>query len=120
MQLAASGIQIVTKWRLCTELAASTCKISMRLAANRIRTRVASSLMQIVAVWPPVACKMKKIAGNLPASGGHAGTICMRLKATLVRMRLAASRMLILHALAASSVQSRLYLQARCENNNLN
>jgi hypothetical protein len=37
--------------------------------------------MQIVPVWPPVACNMNKIDGNLPATGGHAGAICMQLAA---------------------------------------
>jgi hypothetical protein len=38
--------------------------------------------MQIVTAWPPVAYNMNKIDGNLHATGGHAGTICMRLAAT--------------------------------------
>ncbi len=31
------------------------------------------------------ACKMNKIDGNLHATGGHVGTICMRLAATQVQ-----------------------------------
>jgi hypothetical protein len=45
----------------------------MRLAASRI---------QIAPEWPPVACNMNKTDGNSPATGGHAGTICVRLAAT--------------------------------------
>jgi hypothetical protein len=41
--------------------------------------------MQILPVWLPVACDMNKIDGNLPASGGHLGTICMRLAVTRVQ-----------------------------------
>jgi hypothetical protein len=55
------------------QLAASACKNWMRLAASRI---------QIAPAWPLVACNMIKIHGNLPATGRHAGTICMRLAAT--------------------------------------
>ncbi len=33
--------------------------------------QVAASRMQIVPAWPPVACNMNKIDGNLPATGGH-------------------------------------------------
>jgi hypothetical protein len=54
--------------------------------------------MQIVPEWPPVACKFPLILFMLHATGGHAGTNYMRL---------AASRMQILHALAASCKQSR-------------
>jgi hypothetical protein len=42
-------------------------------------TEVTASRMQIVPSWPPVACNMYKIDGNLHVTGGHAGTICMRL-----------------------------------------
>jgi hypothetical protein len=63
------------------------CKNSMRLAASHI---------QIVTKWPPVAYKLypsgrqshgkrKKIYGNLPTTGGHAGSICMRLTANRVQ-----------------------------------
>jgi hypothetical protein len=48
-------------------------------------TRVAASRLQIVPAWPPVSCNMNKIDGNLHATGGHAGTICMRLVATRVQ-----------------------------------
>jgi hypothetical protein len=41
--------------------------------------------MQIVPAWPPVACNMNKIGRNLHATGGHAGTICMRMAATGVQ-----------------------------------
>jgi len=47
--------------------------------------------------WPPVACKFRPILFMLHATSCHAGTIYMRL---------AASRMQTLHALAASCVQS--------------
>jgi hypothetical protein len=45
-------------------------------------TRGTASSMQIVPAWPPVAFKINKIDGDLHATGGHAGTICMRLSAT--------------------------------------
>jgi hypothetical protein len=57
----------------------------------------------------------------LQATGGHAGTICMRQAATRVQfkcesghsstiyIRLAASHMQTLHALAASCMQSRQF-----------
>ncbi len=48
-------------------------------------TRVASSRMLIVPAWPPVAWSMNKIDGNLHATVGHAGTICMQLAATLLQ-----------------------------------
>jgi hypothetical protein len=41
--------------------------------------------MQIVLVWPPVACNMNEIDQNLHATGGHAGTVCMPLAATRVQ-----------------------------------
>jgi hypothetical protein len=53
--------------------------------------------MQIVPAWPPVPGKFQSVLFMLHATGGHSGTIYMRL---------AASRMQILHALAASTVQS--------------
>ncbi len=46
---------------------------------------MAASRKQFVPAWPPVACNMNKTDGNLPATGGHAGTICMRLAATRVQ-----------------------------------
>jgi len=55
--------------------------------------------------WLPVACKLWPLWYNLYATGGHTGTIYMRLDAI---------RMQTLRALAAS------FLQARCENNYLN
>ncbi len=48
-------------------------------------SRVAASRMQIVPAWPPVACNMNKIDGNLHATGSHVDTICMRLAATRVQ-----------------------------------
>ncbi len=58
-------------------------------------TRVANSRMQkkIVPAWPPVAgkvpsiffhfaCNQRPQGHNLHATGGHSGTICMRLAAT--------------------------------------
>jgi hypothetical protein len=77
--------------------------------------------MQIVTVWPPVACKLYRVAAsrmqisvdfihvacdwqprryNLHVMGSHLGTIYMRL---------AASRMKSLHALVASCMQSRQF-----------
>ncbi len=79
----------------------SACLLSCNL--------VAASRVQIVPEWPPVACKVNFIhvacdwrphGYNLHATGGHGGTNCMRL---------AASRMQILHALPASCVQSRQF-----------
>ncbi len=66
---------LAKNWQLCIVLAASG-----QLHINC--TRVAASHMQIVPAWPPVACNKNKIDGNLPATGGHTGTICMRLAAT--------------------------------------
>ncbi len=43
-----------------------------------ICTWVAASWMQIVPVWPPVACNMNKNGRNLHATGGHAGAICVK------------------------------------------
>jgi hypothetical protein len=57
--------------------------------------------MQMVPAWPPVACKFRPILIMLHATGGHVGTIYMRL---------AASRMQTLHALAASCMQSHQFL----------
>ncbi len=42
--------------------------------------------------WRPVACNMNKTDGNLPATGGHAGTICMRLAASRMLFFLATAR----------------------------
>ncbi len=53
--------------------------------------------MQIVPEWPPIACKFPSILLILHATGGHAGTVYMRL---------AASRMQTLDELAASCMQS--------------
>ncbi len=63
---------------------------------------MANSRMQIVPVWPGVqfACVWQPLRYNLYATGGHSGTIYMRL---------AASSMQTLHALAASCVQSRQF-----------
>jgi hypothetical protein len=93
---------LAKNWRLCTQMAASACKVSMRLNC----TRVAASCMQIVPEWPPVACKFylrgrqshgawiklaefcmrlaamgvqfacdwRPLGYNLHASGGHSGT----------------------------------------------
>ncbi len=47
--------------------------------------RLAASRMQIAPVWPPVTSKINKIDGNLPATGGHMGTIWMRLAASRVQ-----------------------------------
>ncbi len=61
-------------------------------------TRVAASRMQISVDFIHVACNCLPRGYNLHATGGHSGTIDMRP---------IASRMQILHALAASTVQSR-------------
>ncbi len=108
--------------RLCTQLAASMCKIWFHMALssivpahfpNQIKkgpsveyseawprmwtfthllsacllscNRVAACRMQIVAAWPPVACKFRPILFMFHATGGHAGIIFMRLTATLVQ-----------------------------------
>ncbi len=56
--------------------------------------------MRLVAMWVQFACDWLPLGYNLHATGGHSGTIYMRL---------AASRMQILHALVASCVQSRQF-----------
>ncbi len=56
----------------------------IRMAASHIQIVVATSRIQIVPSWPPVACNMNKIDGKLPGTGGHAGTVCVRLVATWV------------------------------------
>ncbi len=63
-------------------------------------TRVAASRMQISVDCIHVACNWRPRGYNLHATGGHSDTIYMRL---------AANRMLILHALTASCVQSRQF-----------
>ncbi len=49
------------------------------------KSRVAASRMQIVPAWPPVAGKLPSISFMLHATGGHSGTICIRLAATRVQ-----------------------------------
>jgi hypothetical protein len=73
--------------------------------------RLAASRMQIAPAWPPVACKIKKIDGNLPATGGHICTICMRLGT--IYKRLAASRMQVLYATGGHPDTICLELAAR-------
>jgi hypothetical protein len=46
---------------------------------------VASSRMQIVPEWLPVACKFSTDFIHVYATGGHTGKICMRLAATRVQ-----------------------------------
>ncbi len=83
---------------------------------------VAASHMKIVPAWPPVACEFPPILFMLHASGGHAGTICLRLAwpvgynlyatgshSGTIYIRLVPSRMQTLHALAASCMQSRQF-----------
>jgi hypothetical protein len=48
--------------------------------------RVAASRMQIVLAWLPVACKFRPFLFMLHATGGHAGTIFIRLAATQVQI----------------------------------
>jgi hypothetical protein len=67
--------------------------------------------MPLAATRVQFACDWRSLMYNLHAASGHSGTIFMRL---------AASRMHILHALAASCMQSRQFLKARCQNNYLN
>jgi hypothetical protein len=59
--------------------------------------------MQISVDFIHVACDWRPRGYNLHATGGHSGTICMRL---------AASRIQFLHALAASTVQSRQFFES--------
>ncbi len=73
------------------------CNWLLALAASRIElypngrqshincTQVATSPMQIVPALPPVVSNINKIDQSLHATGGHAGTICMRLAATRVQ-----------------------------------
>jgi hypothetical protein len=64
--------------------------------------------MQIVPVWPTGACKFPSILFMLLATGGHAGTICMRLAATQVQKIYGTGCQS--HAnFAASTVQSRQF-----------
>jgi hypothetical protein len=58
------------------QLAASACKICMRLAASR---------RKFIPEWLPVACNMNKNDRNLHASCGLTGAVCMRLAATQVQ-----------------------------------
>jgi hypothetical protein len=81
--------------------------------------RVATSPLQIVPEWPPVACKLYLCGRQSHAHFGRFYSCCMWLTAKRVQlhatgghsgkiyMRLATSCMQILHALAASCVQSR-------------
>ncbi len=48
--------------------------------------RVATSRVQIVPAWPPVACKFRPILFMFLATGSQAGTICMQLAATRVQI----------------------------------
>ncbi len=63
-------------------------------------TRVAASSLQISIDFIHVSCDWRPRGYNLHAAGGNSSTVYMRL---------AASRMQILHALAASCVQSRQF-----------
>jgi hypothetical protein len=106
------------------------CLSACLLSCNQ----VAASCMQIVPEWPPVACKLYLCGRGrqLHANFGRFSSCCMRLAATRVQfacdwrpleynlyatgghsdtiyMRLAASCMKNLHALAASCVQSRQF-----------
>ncbi len=77
-------MQIVPEWPLVT------CKYSTRVAAKPIACKFPSILFMLHATG----------GHNLPETGGHSGTNYMWL---------AASRMQILHALAASCIQSRQF-----------
>ncbi len=56
-----------------------------QLYGNKNSMRLAACLIQIVAEWPPVACKLPLILFILHATGGHAGTICMLLAAARIQ-----------------------------------
>jgi hypothetical protein len=56
--------------------------------------------MRLAAAWVQFICDWRPLGYNLYATGGHLGTIYLRL---------VASRMQILHAPAASCVQSRQF-----------
>jgi hypothetical protein len=62
--------------------------------------RFCSFCMRLAAMWVQFACDWWPLGYNLYATGSHSGTIYMRL---------AASIMQTLHALAASCVQSRQF-----------
>ncbi len=72
---------------------------------------MAASRWQIPVDFIHVACDWRSSGYNLPLTGGHSGTICMRL---------AARRVHFLLALAASTLQTRQFLKARSQNNWLN
>jgi hypothetical protein len=58
-------------------------KISMQLAASRtlFLSHLAASRIQIFPGWPPASRKFPPIVLLLYSTGGHPGTICMRLAA---------------------------------------
>jgi hypothetical protein len=58
--------------------------------------------MRLAATWVQFACEWRPLEYNLYVNGGHSDTIYMRL---------AASGMQILHALAASCMQSRQFFE---------
>ncbi len=75
---------------------------------------------KIVPAWPPVAGKFPSILLMLHATGGHAGSICMRLAATRVqfvshwrplRYNLHAPGRQS-HAIFVSTVQSRKFFES--------
>jgi hypothetical protein len=59
--------------------------------------------MPLAATLVQFACDWRPRGYNLHVTGGHAGTICMRL---------AASRIQFLHALAASCTQIRQFFES--------
>jgi hypothetical protein len=58
----------------------------MQLAASHIQIVLSSHQSHAnLPAWLPVAYNINKINDNLSATGGHIGTICMRLVATRVQ-----------------------------------
>jgi hypothetical protein len=89
-RVAASHMQIVPEWP------SVACKLYLSGRQSHANcTRVAASPMQIFVDFMHVACDCRPRGYNLHATGSHSGTIYMRL---------ATSRMQILHELAASTV----------------
>jgi hypothetical protein len=97
--------KIECDWR---PVAYKLCPSGRQSHVNCIRE--AASRMKISLDFIHVACDWRPRGYNLHATGGHSGTIYKPL---------AASRIQFLHAQAASTVQSRQFLKAHCQNNYL-
>jgi hypothetical protein len=94
-RVAASRIEIVPKWPPVA------CKLYPRGSQSHATFgRFHSCFMPLAATRVQFACDWQPLGYNLYVTGSHSGTIYMRM---------AASRMQILHALAASCVQSRQF-----------